>query len=300
MKNCILGCDNNYIEIFYKHQLTNLLICKNCGLIWQENFPNNSELIDFYKNKYYKINNNDLINRTHGNETRELNYKRSLFTFKSIKKKISKSKSLLDVGCGNNDLLIIAKKNNYDCKGLEISKEAAQKLINQGIDVFIGTIEEFSREVDRKYEIITLFHVLEHLYNPLHDLKRLKNFLKDDGTLIIEVPDIDSKKARSNIGSWWLFQPNEHLFYFNEVSLRNIFRHLELDIMLLEKREGLGLSRSKNNNDIHSHSKIKKVISIIIGKMFWLKIIVEKMVNCLGYHNVIRIYAKKRSLIRNY
>lgn len=100
-------------------------------------------------------------------------------------KKLIKNKSILDYGCGWGGFLSLAKKIAKISDGYEIMK-ICQKYISKkhGIKVF-SKKNELSK---KKYDVIFLFHVLEHIPNHLEELKFIKGLLKTNGILIIEVP----------------------------------------------------------------------------------------------------------------
>lgn len=93
----------------------------------------------------------------------------------------AKGKSILDFGCGNGNFLA-----NVDAdvkRGVEIDEEARQYCLNRGLTVF-DDIEQL-----RKLDIITMFHVIEHIPDPIALLKKLGNHLNKNGRIIIETPN---------------------------------------------------------------------------------------------------------------
>lgn len=131
--------------------------------------------------------------------------------FKYLKNKI-KNKSLLDFGCGKGKFIKLAKKNTKNIAGLEISKQ----LVNYLSKKF--KIYEDINQIDQKFDIITLFHVLEHIPNQIETLKKLKNLINKNGKLIIEVPHANdlllNLKVFRNFTLW-----SEHLVLHTKLSL---------------------------------------------------------------------------------
>ncbi len=131
--------------------------------------------------------------------------------FKYLKNKI-KNKSLLDFGCGKGKFIKLAKKNTKNIAGLEISKQ----LVNYLSKKF--KIYEDIDKIDQKFDIITLFHVLEHIPNQIETLKKLKNLINKNGKLIIEVPHANdlllNLKVFRNFTLW-----SEHLVLHTKLSL---------------------------------------------------------------------------------
>ncbi len=102
---------------------------------------------------------------------------------------------LLDIGCGRGGLSEYLR-DQKDCKvvGLEISSDAVRICNEKGIDAIESDIEV--NEVSGKYDVILLAAVLEHLLDPVHALTKLRKNLKDDGSLIIGVPNFSHFTAR--------------------------------------------------------------------------------------------------------
>jgi SAM-dependent methyltransferase len=155
----------------------NIYQCKNCGYVFYNPRPTWDEIVSFYSriDKY-----DSWLEEL---EERDLLWKRRLRLIKRHKG----SGSLLDVGTGIAQFLFFAR-NNFKVKGTEISQSAitiAKQKYN--IDVSHGEIE--SIEFNSKFDVITLFHVLEHVPNPLSTIKRCKELLNNEGILIIAVPN---------------------------------------------------------------------------------------------------------------
>jgi 2-polyprenyl-3-methyl-5-hydroxy-6-metoxy-1,4-benzoquinol methylase len=147
------------------------------------------------------------------------NNKRRFNQFKDV----IKNKSVLDFGCGYGEFLSEIKKKNF-CKeahGIEIRHEVRDKLKQRKI-FFYTDIEK----IDRKYDVITMFHVLEHLPNPIEILKKLKRILKKNGKLIIEVPSCNDLLLRDknlqNFRNFYMW--SEHLIIFSENLLYKILK----------------------------------------------------------------------------
>ena len=126
------------------------------------------------------------------------------------------SLSVLDFGCGQGFLLKLLENYNYDLYGYDFSK----KLVEIACQNTRASKIYNKLPVNRKYDIIILSEVLEHLQDPLSILKDLKNKLKKEGYLIITVPNGD----RFNLGYFLhdkiQFQPiNDLMYTFSEISL---------------------------------------------------------------------------------
>ncbi len=135
-------------------------------------------------------------------------------------KKMITGKRLLDFGCGAGGFLLQAKKHAKEAYGVEI--DSITRFYNKKVSVK-KSIEEFNMQFD----VITLFHVIEHIPDPIALLTMLKKFLRPGGTIIIEVPnDHDALisyyqlPAFKNFTYWSL-----HLFSFSPQSITRLFRN---------------------------------------------------------------------------
>lgn len=126
--------------------------------------------------------------------------------------------TLLDVGCGDGTFLALASTCGWKVMGLDPDPKAVANATRQGLTVHEGGVEVFAGQT-ALFDVITLNHVIEHVYEPANVLAACHTLLKPGGQLWLETPNIDS------LGHWW-FQKNwrgletpRHLVLFNRVSL---------------------------------------------------------------------------------
>lgn len=144
-------------------------------------------------------------------------------------KKIKPRGKLLDVGCALGFFVRYALDQGYDAYGFDPSSYAvheAQAIV--GNRVKEGTIDSVSYP-KKMFDVITLLDVFEHLNDPGRDLKRLASFLKDDGILLIATGDAKSLFRRILKRKWTFFNPPQHLFYFDRITLSTLLEkeHLQ-------------------------------------------------------------------------
>ncbi|KIH75714.1 Methyltransferase domain-containing protein [Geoalkalibacter ferrihydriticus] len=127
--------------------------------------------------------------------------------------------SILDVGCYDGRFLSLlpAKVGRI---GVDIDKPAIERgnhqYGNQGIELVHGDFDSF--KLDRKPDAITMFHVLEHLPNPLETLRNLRNQGHEDTSLVVEVPILENGFT-NDINSFFSAQ---HMTHFSKNSLKNV------------------------------------------------------------------------------
>ena len=144
----------------------------------------------------------------------------------TIKRKLSllhsffpKSGSLLDIGAGTAEFLVQAKKQGWSIKGTDFSKKARTVALNKGVDLLQGT-EKLQSDF---FEVITMWHVLEHLPNLNGQIKELDRLLKKNGLLFIAVPNFKSYDANYYGVHWAAFDVPRHLWHFSPAAIETIF-----------------------------------------------------------------------------
>jgi len=144
----------------------------------------------------------------------------------SLKKKVSllnsfnsSEKTLLDIGAGTGDFLATAKRQDWTVEGVEPNASARGKAKDKGVVLF-SDLKEVS---NNKFDVITLWHVLEHLPNLDKQIETIVSLLKENGTLVIAVPNFKSYDANYYGNFWAAFDVPRHLWHFSKNSIERIF-----------------------------------------------------------------------------
>lgn len=180
--------------------------------------PNEKDLAKYYES-------DDYISHTDG--------KNSLFEklYQFIKKFALKNKlnlindlqtqkgKLLDIGAGTGDFLSVAKKDGWETTGIEPSEKAKAIAQKKGI-VFAQSSSDLEKH---SFDVITMWHVLEHVPNLEKQIKELKRLLKPDGTIIIAVPNFRSFDAKYYRRFWAGFDAPRHLWHFSKKAIKQLF-----------------------------------------------------------------------------
>ena len=152
----------------------------------------------------------------------------------SIKKKVrlinsftKTNKNLLDVGAGTGDFLAGAKKQGWQVCGVEPNTTAIANASKKGIRLY----SDFSEIKNKKFEVITLWHVLEHLPDLDAQIKNLKSLLTPNGTLIIAVPNFKSFDARWYKQNWAAYDVPRHLWHFSKTSISALFKKQNMKVV---------------------------------------------------------------------
>ncbi|WP_148869481.1 class I SAM-dependent methyltransferase [Tenacibaculum adriaticum] len=137
----------------------------------------------------------------------------------------SKEKTLLDIGSGTGDFLAICKQNNWKVSGIEPNKKAREISITKKL-----VVKENLSEINEKFDVITMWHVLEHVPDLIEYIQQLKGLLKPDGVLVIAVPNFKSYDAKHYKQFWAAFDVPRHLWHFSKTSIRKLFSTVEMKI----------------------------------------------------------------------
>jgi 2-polyprenyl-3-methyl-5-hydroxy-6-metoxy-1,4-benzoquinol methylase len=133
----------------------------------------------------------------------------------------SEEKNLLDIGCGTGDFLQISKDNNWNISGIE-PNERARNIANKKTNNSVFETEQLLVFEDNSFDVITLWHVLEHLPNLEEHIAVFKRLLKPNGTLIIAVPNYKSYDAKHYKNFWAAFDVPRHLWHFSQASISKL------------------------------------------------------------------------------
>lgn len=234
LNKCIICYDSNITMV---DKNSNLCMCKNCKHLFISPRPTFQEIANYYsrEEKYDTWISNE--------NARDDLWKRRL----KLLKREKQDGKLLDIGTGIGQFLYHAS-HDFEVHGTEISESAiniAKRKYN--LDIKYGEIENINFG-DLKFDVITLFHVLEHVSNPLQTMSSLKNLLSKDGIVIVAVPNEGLKLRIGRIIKRLIFdkkfssygipkitlddsQGEIHLSYFTKNSMEYLLRKAGFEII---------------------------------------------------------------------
>jgi 2-polyprenyl-3-methyl-5-hydroxy-6-metoxy-1,4-benzoquinol methylase len=212
--------------------------CRQCGMIYLNPRPAEKESGQFYEHADYLpfaslAGNRSLTARLYGFLRRvNLRWKRRVindFWQRTKDKKREANNNLpvalchlLDVGCGTGEFLVEMKNAGWQVEGLERNERVAAWAREQHrIPVSAGHIEQLAVST-QQYDLITMWHVLEHLYDPGQALEILAKRLRDDGWLLIAVPNIAGLDARVYKLNWVALDAPRHVNHFSLETLSRL------------------------------------------------------------------------------
>jgi 2-polyprenyl-3-methyl-5-hydroxy-6-metoxy-1,4-benzoquinol methylase len=144
----------------------------------------------------------------------------------NLRKKISlinkygtEGKTLLDIGAGTASFLESAAQDGWEAYGIEPNKKARNLALKKGLELK----ENIDLLQKQKFQVITMWHVLEHLPNLDAEIAKITSLLNRDGTLILAVPNFQSYDARYYKEFWAAYDVPRHLSHFSQLSIKLLF-----------------------------------------------------------------------------
>lgn len=164
--------------------------------------------LNYKENEKYGKNVYDIVKMS----ARERNIKERLALF--LKTGIIPPADVLEIGSHEGLFLKMAKEKGFNVLGIEPNIYAVKHSVENGVATIQGYFEEvFDKIKNRKFDIVALFHVLEHMPDYLENLKKIKTLMNPGGYLIIEVPNSESYRSKK-YGDDWIYVYEEHLHNF--------------------------------------------------------------------------------------
>lgn len=127
---------------------------------------------------------------------------------------------LLDIGAGTGDFLLVAKNNGWETLGTEPSEKARAIATGKGVSIIDATCSLDNHSID----IITMWHVLEHVPDLENQIRELKRLLKPNGTLLVAVPNFKSYDAKHYGNFWAAYDVPIHFWHFSKTAIKLLFQ----------------------------------------------------------------------------
>jgi 2-polyprenyl-3-methyl-5-hydroxy-6-metoxy-1,4-benzoquinol methylase len=139
------------------------------------------------------------------------------------------NKTLLDIGCGTGAFLNVMAKNHWTVTGIEPNLAAREKAKRDyGLTVHE---ESLLKKGLGAFDVITLWHVLEHVYHLEERVMELKNHMKITSTLVVAVPNCESSDARFYKEFWAAYDVPRHLYHFTPRTMAKLMENNGLEII---------------------------------------------------------------------
>jgi 2-polyprenyl-3-methyl-5-hydroxy-6-metoxy-1,4-benzoquinol methylase len=226
--------------------------CASCGLVFLSSFDHIKE--SFYESS--KMHGEEMLcietwlKETEWDDERRFQYLKSALT----------NCRLLDFGCGAGGFLLKARRLAETAHGIELEASLSNHYYESGLTVYQHLYDIPDDIRGRKYNIITLFHVLEHIPDPRAILEELSEMLTDTGQIIVEVPNANDAlltlykcESFSNFTYW-----SCHLFLYTATTLQMLFNQMNLKVNYIKQIQRYSLANHLHwlaNNLPNGHQK---------------------------------------------
>lgn len=226
INNCPV-CQENSFEKFLEvrdytvsQELFQIVNCKSCGFKFTNPRPRQGEIGKYYQAESYISHTNTskgLIAKIY-HTVRKYTLKGKLNLINGLCPQKGK---LLDIGCGTGMFLDEARKNGWVVDGIEPDSGARQ--IAENINKASIKSEILSSFQNEQFDVITMWHVLEHVHLLNETVDWLRSKLSKSGSLIIAVPNYESKDAEIYQQEWAAYDVPRHLYHFSQKSIQQLF-----------------------------------------------------------------------------
>lgn len=194
----------------------NLVKCRDCGLVYINPRPKQDEIGRFYDIDYY----------TTGNRFKRFIEEFVTLYFNLYKKalitKYKQSGRLLDIGCGTGDFLLSLPTDRWELYGIEPNDAGYEISVKRVKGKIFNNKLIDCKFPDAYFDIVNMWHVFEHIFNPNEELREIKRILKNEGVFILGIPNIHSLGYRVGKAYWFHMDSPRHLYHYNPRTIKKI------------------------------------------------------------------------------
>jgi 2-polyprenyl-3-methyl-5-hydroxy-6-metoxy-1,4-benzoquinol methylase len=197
--------------------------CHHCHLRFTQDVPNEDNIGKYYKSSEYISHTNTskgLINKLYHTVRH--------FTLHSKRKLVEKSTgktngNLLEIGAGTGAFAAVMKKSGWNVTALE-PDETARNIAQKDFGIQLRSLDDLFSLQPGSFDVITLWHVLEHVHQLHRYLDTFHSLLAKGGTLIIAVPNYTSFDAQAYVQNWAAYDVPRHLYHFSPRSMQQLLK----------------------------------------------------------------------------
>lgn len=201
--------------------------CDNCGFLFTNPRPLADNIGQYYKSEEYISHSN-----TNKGIISQLYKIVRGFTLKQkydLVRQYKSGKNILDIGSGTGELLNFFKGSGWNVQGIEPDSDAR----NYSVQTYSIPVEDESHIfelTDNSFDVITMWHVLEHVPNLNDRIQTIRRLLKNDGILLVAVPNPESFDAKKYGEYWAAYDLPRHLYHFKKKNIKALFAKHDMNI----------------------------------------------------------------------
>ena len=251
--------------LYDEFQEWNILKCNGCGYCFTDPRPSPQSVLSYYTLGYFRDEEKKRFDSLDENgafkRSGALAYEQRIV---DIESRVGRRGSLLEVGAATGTFLKVMQSRGWKVHGVEVSAEAVELARrNEHVHLFCGALEEFRTE--EKYDLVCMYHSLEHTPDPAYIIERSYELLNPGGMIVIEVPNLNGFDAKINKERRLMsYDLPRHLSHFTPKVLANKltqtgFEILDVDLyypnVVLKLVELRGLNRSAASSGTGSNGQ---------------------------------------------
>ena len=193
--------------------------CGNCSLRFTQDVPGAASISPYYKAEGYISHTNTskgLVNRIY-----QFVRKRTMISKRKLVEKVTgvKRGNMLDMGSGVGSFVNEMQQNGWQVTGLEPDADA-RKVAKDLYRLDLSDTKEFYQLAPGSFDAVTMWHVIEHVHDLSAYIQQLRNILKENGRLLVAVPNYTSLDAKIYGEYWAAYDVPRHLYHFSPRSLQ--------------------------------------------------------------------------------
>ncbi|MCC9165372.1 class I SAM-dependent methyltransferase [Pontibacter harenae] len=237
-----------------------LVECENCSFKFTNPRPDAASIGAYYESEEYISHTNTksgIINRAY-HVVRSITTKQKV---ELINRHAPTKGTILDYGCGTGVFLSACKKDGWEIRGVEPNEKARKASSEETGEIVASELQQISGE---KFDVITLWHVLEHIHTLNETMAELLSLLHEDGTLIVAVPNADSHDAQQYKENWAAYDVPRHLYHFTQGTMKRFLKKhkMKLEEVLPMKFDAYYVSMLSEK---HKDGKGNMINSVVNG-----------------------------------
>lgn len=245
-----------------------LIKCSSCDFVFTSPRPESDKCSKYYESSKY-ISHQDEDNSLIIKLYRLVRNRNMKWKINTIEKYHTNKGQLLDYGCGLGDFLNYSKQQGWNSVGLDIS-ENARKTVKERYNIDVFPNSDIFKLDEKSKEVISLWHVLEHVYNLDETLNEFKRILKDNGTLFIALPNRQSWDGNHYKNYWDGYDVPRHIYHFTPKDLEVLMKRIGFKIV---EKQGMFFDAFYicMRSEMHKGNKLKFILGGIKGMISNIK-----------------------------
>lgn len=227
-------CESNTFNSFVKcvdytvsRETFPIVNCSSCEFKFTNPIPDLNELGSYYKSDEYISHSN--TKKGFINSCYQTIRKYTLIKKLRLISKFYRTGNLLDIGCGTGEFLETCKRAKWNVLGIE-PDESARRMAIDNFSLDVRPEQDLKNLKDESFDIITMWHVLEHVPDLKGRIKELRRLLKPKGLIIIAVPNCSSLDAKLYQQYWAAYDVPRHLYHFTPNDVERLMGQFDLKV----------------------------------------------------------------------